>query len=130
MLEGLIPLDNLPSSPNWALVCPPGEAREACDLIAPVYPETPQELAQRALEVWLKEERTSLKAGTPEEGRLQFEQRSALFGFVDTIVVEFIDLGEGSASFTLYSKSNIGYWDMGVNRKRAERWIDLLGPAD
>ena len=51
-------------------------------------------------------------------------------GFVDTIVVAFVDLGEGGASFYLYSYSNFGYWDLGVNRKRAKRWIELLAPAN
>ena len=130
MLEGLIPLEDLPSTPNWALVCPPGEEREACDLIAPIYPGTPEELAQRAIEVWTAEPRTSLTDGGTEKRWVTFDQRSALFGFVDTIVAAFVDLGEGGASFYLYSYSNLGYWDLGVNRKRAKRWIELLAPAN
>jgi uncharacterized protein (DUF1499 family) len=119
--------DDLPSSPNWALACPPGEERPACDLTAPIYDATPQELAARALDLWLAEPRTALLDGAPEAGRLALEQRSALFKFQDIIIAEFIGLDEGRASFTLYSYSVTGYWDLGVNRRRVDRWIELLG---
>ena len=55
MLEGLIPLEDLPSTPNWALVCPPGEEREACDLIAPIYPGTPEELLRVLADLYVED---------------------------------------------------------------------------
>lgn len=60
------------------------------------------------------------------EGYLYFEFRSKIFGFTDD--VEFY-LPEGGQRVELRSASRLGYWDMGVNRKRLERLRELFSAA-
>jgi uncharacterized protein (DUF1499 family) len=35
--------------------------------------------------------------------------------------------GENRSTVALYSRSQIGYWDHGVNRARLERWLERIG---
>jgi len=69
----------------------------------------------------------------PSGLRLVAQQRSRLSGFVDTIAVEVLPLADGHSSSAAYSRSETGYWDLGVNTARLEAWIraavDRLGPA-
>jgi uncharacterized protein (DUF1499 family) len=57
------------------------------------------------------------------------EQRTALMRFVDTIVVRVVPLADGQSSFAAYSRSEIGYSDMGVNQARLEDWIARVEAA-
>ena len=57
----------------------------------------------------------------------RYIQRSALMGYPDTIVVHFFDLPDGRSTLALYSRSQLGHGDMGVNRARIERWLAKLG---
>ncbi|MGR3542448.1 MAG: DUF1499 domain-containing protein [Hasllibacter sp.] len=60
-----------------------------------------------------------------DEGRATFEARSRVIGFPDYISVRVLPDGTGSV-LTAYARLRYGYDDMGVNRGRLERWIDLL----
>jgi uncharacterized protein (DUF1499 family) len=53
----------------------------------------------------------------------RYVARSRLMRFPDTITAEIIGRGEGAASVALYSRSQIGYGDLGVNRARLARWL-------
>ena len=56
----------------------------------------------------------------------RYVQRSALLAFPDTIVVRYLDYPGGTSSVAIYSRSQVGYSDMGVNRARIERWLRKL----
>jgi uncharacterized protein (DUF1499 family) len=56
----------------------------------------------------------------------RFIARTRLMRYPDTINVRFHDLGEGRSSLSLYSRSQIGRSDFGVNRARLEGWIAEL----
>src|SRR3546814_20275456 len=60
--------------------------------------------------------------------RWELVQRSRLFRFADDVSVRFIDNGNGNGTATLaiYSRSRLGYGDLGVNRSRVQRWLALL----
>lgn len=53
-------------------------------------------------------------------------QRTPLLGFPDTIDVLYVDLPDGRSSLALYSRSKLGYRDLGANRARLERWLAHL----
>ena len=57
------------------------------------------------------------------------EQRSRIFRFVDTIVIHVLPAGDGGSTFAAYSRSELGYSDMGVNQARLEDWIARLEAA-
>jgi uncharacterized protein (DUF1499 family) len=41
---------------------------------------------------------------------------------VDTIAVRVLALPDGRSTFAAYSRSEKGYWDLGVNRRRLGDW--------
>ena len=46
--------------------------------------------------------------------------------FPDTIVVRFLDRPDGRSTLAIYSRSQLGTNDLGVNLARIERWLDKL----
>ncbi|WP_162906533.1 DUF1499 domain-containing protein [Algihabitans albus] len=115
-----------PKSPNWHLVVPNGWAHTHALGRAPRF-DVPLDLLREALvAVAAQEPRCHLLALDQEARQAEFEQKSRLFGFADRIVVEFVALGNGASTLALYSYSLKGYWDLGVNRKRLERWLAAL----
>ncbi len=59
----------------------------------------------------------------------RYIQRTKIMRFPDTINVRIIDLGEGRSTIALYSRSQLGESDFGVNRARIERWLEKLEKA-
>jgi len=56
----------------------------------------------------------------------RYVQRTKIMRFPDTVNVRFIDLGDGRSTIALYSRSQLGESDFGVNRARIERWLGKL----
>lgn len=109
--------------PNDRLVCPEGFCRAAADAPAPLLEVAPARLFEAWRAVIEAAPRTTILVADERDLRLVAEQRSRIFGFVDTIAVEILPLGEGRASFAAYSRSETGYWDLGVNAARLGAWI-------
>ncbi len=61
----------------------------------------------------------------PEQDR--YLVRTRLMRFPDTVVVQVFDRGQDGSTLALYSRSQIGRSDFGVNRRRIERWVALVG---
>jgi uncharacterized protein (DUF1499 family) len=59
----------------------------------------------------------------------QYLQRSALLGFPDTINVRYFVLADGRSTLALYSRSQLGRSDLGVNKARLKRWMEELQKA-
>ncbi len=112
--------------PNDRLVCPPGVCAAPADEPAPVWAVAPKRLFAAWREVVEAAPRTVIVELDETGLRLVAEQRSRLFGFVDTIAVKVLALPDGRSTFAAYSRSQTGYWDLGVNRERLERWIGQL----
>jgi uncharacterized protein (DUF1499 family) len=119
------------SSPNDALICPPDLCLKArIDIVPPVYPVSAQRLRAIVAEVAEGEPRTLPASGnalSDDSDQDRYGARSRIFHFPDTIDVKIIPRGEASATLALYSRSQIGYWDFGVNRARLERWLKRIG---
>jgi len=68
-------------------------------------------------------ERTSLIAGSADEGMMTFQTRSKFWGFPDhTTVAVQGDL------LIIYGRLRFGKADLGVNKDRIDRWLAVLGP--
>lgn len=113
------------SSPNDALACPPGICQAEADLESPRFALPPERLSEIVRQAIAAQERTELVEEIPESAQLVFVQRSALLGFRDTVWIQTIDLAPQSA-LIVYSRSNLGYWDFGVNRERVETWLAAI----
>jgi len=110
------------TNPNDALICP----RDICpqaqpDAEPPVFPVPADRLRSLVSEVALAEPGTSLLDRGPRQDR--YLVRTRLMRFPDTVVVEVFDRGEDASTLALYSRSQIGRSDFGVNRRRLERWV-------
>jgi len=113
-------------APNDSLACPPGLCRAVAQVASPVLAVSADVLLARVRETLAREPRTELVAEHGGLRQLVYVQRSAVIGFPDSIRVQVVAVGEGSAAI-LYSRSEYGHWDFGVNEARVQRWLALLG---
>lgn len=85
-----------------------------------VVPDAESALA-RLDEIIRATPRTSVLAGSVEEGMITYVTRSAVFGFPDYTTVARQD-----EDIVLYGRLRFGQSDMGVNAKRLDRWVSQL----
>ena len=119
-----------PDSPNHWLVAP-ADADQAlhADDIAPVFDMPASRLAATWQQVVREQPRTQVIAVSADGLQVEAEQRSALFGFVDSISFRALPLDGERATFIAYSRSQVGYWDFTVNRRRLQAWVAALRGA-
>jgi len=115
-----------PSSPNTYLVCPRDRCTAAVDEEGPIYTVPPAQLFERVRVLLSAEPRTELVQNQPDAMRLVLVQRSAFFRFPDTVTLQVFPLPDGNATLAIYSQSNYGYGDFGVNKARVQAWIGLI----
>jgi len=111
--------------PNTFLVLPDGfKAQARPDQASPVWPGAePAALLAGFKAVALDAPRTQLERES--ETQLELVQRSALFRFPDYITAEAVAV-EGGAALCIFSRSKVGYSDLGVNAKRVTAWLATL----
>ena len=81
--------------------------------------EALQALEQRALAT----PRTTLIAGSADEGMLTFRTRSLLWGFPD-----FTTIWAEGDTLVIYARLRFGNGDQGVNRARVREWLAEIAP--
>ena len=119
-----------PGSPNHWLLAPAGAAPQPRTHVQEAaFDVAPARLAEGWLGVVKGQPRTTIRAVSDDGLQIEAEQRSALFGFVDRISFRAIPLGERQSTYTAYSRSLAGYWDVGVNQDRLGRWAAALRQA-
>jgi len=114
------------STPNDALACPSRLCKAETDIMPRAYPVDVPTLRKAFLAAMKTERRLTrihIDDRTPTD---RFVQRSERLRFPDTIVVRYVALDEGGSSIAIYSRSQIGRSDLGVNQARIERWLDKL----
>jgi uncharacterized protein (DUF1499 family) len=116
-----------PRSPNTCLAAPPGHPGPK-QVTSPILPAAPDVVFNTLLTLAEGFPRTWRLAAWPERRQAQWVERSALVNYPDIIVAEVVATPEGTSLF-LYSRSLIGYSDLGVNAKRVERWLTALRAA-
>lgn len=116
-------------TPNDALACNPPFCAAKVDLAAPVFARPQPEIFRAVQQALAGEPRVEEVAADAGAGTLRYVQRSRLMGYPDTINVKVVPMPDGGSSVLLYSRSKLGHGDMGVNRARVERWIELIEAA-
>jgi uncharacterized protein (DUF1499 family) len=111
-------------TPNDALVCPDDLCRAQSDMTAPAYAVGADGLRQAMARVIASEPDVTEVEDTPLNAR--YVQRTKVMRFPDTIVVRYIALGADRSTIALYSRSQLGKGDTGVNKARLTRWLDKL----
>jgi uncharacterized protein (DUF1499 family) len=116
-----------PSAPNTALACPSGFCAAAGDLVTEPVALSTRALVERLLALSTAEPRVTEVRADPSNNRFVFIQRSLIFAFPDTVNVAIQAIDPDHAAVAIYSRSNYGRGDLGVNLTRVKRWLDRLG---
>ena len=115
------------SNPNWYLVAPQGLCRKAAvSREGPVFPFPASELDARVRRVALGEARVKLLAEDSALRQLELEARTLFWRFPDRITIRSLDLPGGGSSLAVFGRAVYGRSDLGVNRRRIERWLSAL----
>ncbi len=113
-----------PPKPNPCLAAPENFCLAAePDFAPPTMVMTPRGLFSRMSELIASERGWSKIEADPEALRIKFVATTGLMRFKDDVDIEIIPVDEGKATFAIYSRSRIGYSDLGANRKRVKELI-------
>ncbi|WP_303978283.1 DUF1499 domain-containing protein [Dongia mobilis] len=115
------------STPNDALACPAGFCPAKVDLVTGTVPLAAAALSAKVIETLANEPRTELVARDAAGLKLVFVQRSRLFRFPDTVNIAITPIGGDAAGLAIYSRSNYGHGDLGVNAARVQDWLAKFG---
>ncbi|MEL6861705.1 MAG: DUF1499 domain-containing protein [Pseudomonadota bacterium] len=114
-----------PPKPNTCLAAPDNFtlASEA-DFAPPVFEMSADDLFGK-LSAIVEAERSWSKLETDAgQRKLKFVATTGLLRFKDDVDVEIVPLESGQSTLAIYSRSRVGYSDLGTNRKRVN---DLIG---
>jgi uncharacterized protein (DUF1499 family) len=114
------------TTPNDALACPENFCKARSDLMPPLFGVDLAALRAAMAKLIASEQRISLVEANDTALTERYIQRSALMQFPDTIVVRYIEQPEGHSTLAIYSRSQLGESDLGVNLARLERWLGKL----
>lgn len=112
-----------PPKPNTALIAPAGfTPLETPDAAPPQLSLTPSETFARLLSLIESRGDWKLVAADGATGRVRFIAVTKLLRFKDDIDVTIlpVDGAPGQSTFAAYSRSRVGYSDLGTNRKRLD----------
>jgi len=109
---------------NTHLICPPGYCKNAkADSDAPIFAVSGAELRQGLLDQLNAAPRTTIMA---DDGDIRVVSRTDRMRFPDTISIRVIDIADNQASVAMFSRSQIGRSDFGVNGSRIKSIIRRL----
>jgi uncharacterized protein (DUF1499 family) len=111
----------LPDTPNTCLLTPssaPGRGHLHRD----PFPVTPQAAFDAIRAVAAGQPRTYPLAAYPDRLQAQWVVRSRLMNYPDIVVAEVAPTGGGTGLW-LYSRSLLGWSDLGANRERVMAWL-------
>jgi len=111
----------LPRSPNACLLTPTA-APGAGQLHRDPFPDGPAEVMAAIRATAAAQPRTFPLADFPDRHQAQWLVRSRLMNFPDIVVAEVAPIAGGTGLW-LYSRSLIGWSDLGVNRARVLAWL-------
>lgn len=116
------------TSPNDALVCPPGFCGGSrVDVAAPVFAMSAHDLRDKIRSLALAEPGAVQVAEAASGKGDRYVVRTPLMRYPDTVDVLVLPQPEGKATVALYSRSQIGRSDLGANLARLKRWLAALG---
>jgi hypothetical protein len=115
-----------PDSPNNYLICPKGLCIGAVDEEGPVTDLPPEKVLVAALKVAAAEPDTSPAEVSAGMAQIVFVQRTPYLRFPDIVRIQAIVSASGKTGVALYSRSAFGYYDFGVNKARARRWMAAI----
>ncbi len=117
----------LPRSPNAWLMAPAGLCpRAQPHQLSPLFGASAVATQAAVLAAMAAEPRTVLTEEDGAAGRFAFVARSRLMGFQDDVDIRILAQGADAYTFAFYSRSRVGYSDMGVNAARGQRILAFV----
>ncbi|WP_207476928.1 DUF1499 domain-containing protein [Arenibaculum pallidiluteum] len=112
--------------PNRVLMCPPGYCAGREHATSPEFTVAAEDLRaawERAVDA-----RPNIRklGGTADGLQADYEARTPLLRFPDTITVRFIPLAPGRSSLAAFSRSHYGHSDFGVNEARLRALLQTV----
>ena len=118
-----------PSSPNTYLLAPDGLCQKAePDAASPALRGSPKQVYAALTDLVANERHWKPVAQGPAGLRLRFVARTPFLGFKDDVDVQVLPPHEGEAGpqLAIYSRSRVGYSDLGANAKRVNTLLEKL----
>ena len=115
-----------PDSPNTWLIAPANFVIKP-DAVAPVFDAPVAKLRESFRSVMATLEHTEVVAESADGAHIV--ATTPVMRFKDDVRVLFIPVGERNSTIALYSASRTGYWDLGANRRRLEKWLEEIRNA-
>ena len=110
-------------TPNQYLICPPSVCTlETSDEKAKNYPLDAVTLKLKFIAAVGAE---NVEIVENADNVLRFIVRTPFFKFPDTVSLAFFPTDNGS-TFAIYSRSQIGYFDLDTNKNRVQKWLKKL----
>ncbi len=116
--------------PNNCLVLPEGFLSASTpDRASPAVAMAPRAVFDRVMDEVLRREEWRLKASDPDTLQVSFVAVTKLMKFKDDVYVQAVPAGgqAGHSQVAVYSRSRIGYSDLGTNARRVDEILALLG---
>ena len=117
----------LPASPNAHLVAPPGSPLPA-HRTHPMLNAGPERVWEALLGAVAAMPRTWRIGQWPERRQAEWVVRTRLMNFPDLVSAQVEEMPGGSG-LILYSRSLLGWSDLGANRRRSRQWFRALEAA-
>lgn len=116
-----------PPKPNTCLAAPEGFCLAAePDFAPPVFEVSASTLFEKLVDT-ISDEGSWIRLETDADARkLKFVAVTGLMRFKDDVDIEVIPLADSQSTLAIYSRSRIGYSDLGANRKRVNDLIQRL----
>lgn len=117
-----------PAKPNTYLLAPKGYCQNATpDANSPVFEQSPADLFKKVLALVEDTPRWTDIRRDDDAHKLAFVASTAVLRFKDDIDVHVLPSEDGQgARIAIYSRSRLGYSDLGANRKRVAKFIHEL----
>ena len=113
--------------PNDYLLADKGAVKATPDGPSPAFDGAPDTVKAAMARVVEGEPNVKLGGEGAGADRWRLTQKTRVMGFVDDIDIEFFPLDAGKRTgIRIYSRSRVGYSDLGVNRRRIQRWLGKL----
>ena len=115
-----------PSSPNTYLVAPDGYCTNAQpDEAPPVFDASPATLYETVNALASSQSRWTTEASAPDTRHLEVVAATKILKFRDDITIDVLDAENhpGKSTLAIYSRSRVGYSDLGANKKRVQKLL-------
>ena len=96
---------------------------------SPEFSTSSKKLYLHTRQILLERHQIKLTEENPNEGTMNFVERTKIFCFPDDIAIKIISLNENSSTLMIRSQSRYGKYDFGVNRRRVHNILKELAAS-